>query len=189
MMAHRHGQVWNGQQLASSLGVSGKAVAGYLDHLVHAFLVRVLPSFHVDLGKRLVKKPKVYVRDSGILHALLRIPDLDALHGHPLLGASFEGYVVEQVCSALPEGLEASFWGVHSGGELDLVIHDGARALAGIEVKYGDRSRPGRSFYTAMQDLQLPRAWVVHAGSERWELDDRSEVIGLDELLEEVQGL
>lgn len=189
MLAYRHGQVWNGQQLAASLGITGRTVANHRDHLIHAFLVRELRPFHANLGKRLVKKPKVYLRDSGILHTVLRVPDRDALLGHPLLGASFEGYVVEQVCSQLPQGLEASFWSVHSGAELDLVLHDGVRPVAGIEVKYGDQKRPARGFYSAVSDLSIPRAWVVHSGEERWRLDERSEVIGLDELLSEIHEL
>ncbi len=189
MLAYRQGQIWNGEQLATSLGVSNKTVAGYRDHLINAFLVRELRPFHANLGKRLVKKAKVYVRDSGILHTLLRIPDRDALLGHPVLGQSFEGYVVEQVCNNLPVGLQAAFWGVHGGAELDLVLHDGVKAVAAIEVKYGDRVRPGRGFYNAIEDLDIPMAWVVHPGPEQWSIDDTADAIGVEALHDRLRSL
>lgn len=189
MLAYRQGQIWNGEQLATSLGVSGKTVAGYRDHLVNAFLVRELTPFHANLGKRLVKKAKVYVRDSGILHTLLRIPDFDALQGHPMLGQSFEGYVVEQVCNSLPDGLQAAFWGVHGGAELDLVLHDGVKAVAAIEVKYGDQVRPKSGFHSALEDLGIRKAWVVHPGPEQWVIDDTAEAIGVDALQDRLRSL
>lgn len=189
MLAYRQGQIWNGEELASSLGVSGKTVASYRDHLIDAFLVRELRPFHANLGKRLAKKPKVYVRDTGILHALLRIPDFEALQGHPMLGQSFEGYVIEQVCNALPQGLQPAFWGVHGGAELDLVVHDGATVVAAIEVKYGDRVRPKRGFYSAMSDLHIQKALVVHPGPDRWVIDDHAEAIGVEDLTEALGSL
>jgi uncharacterized protein len=189
MLAYRQGQVWNAQQIASSLGVSGKSVAGYRDHLINAFLVRELLPFHANLGKRLVKKPKVYVRDSGILHALLRIPGFDALQGHPMLGQSFEGYVLEQVCSSIPAGLSPAFWGVHSGAEIDIILHDGARPVAAIEVKYGDKVRPGRGFHETLSDLSIKKSWVVHSGTARWQVTDGTEALGLGDLLQEISSL
>ncbi|NOY24343.1 MAG: ATP-binding protein [Oligoflexia bacterium] len=189
MLAYRQGQIWNAEQLATSLGVSGKTVASYRDHLIDAFLVRELRPFHANLGKRLVKKPKGYIRDSGILHTLLRVPSFDALQGHPMLGQSFEGYVIEQACNSLPSGLQPAFWGVHGGGELDLLLHDGANAVAAIEVKYGDRVRPKRGFYNAIADLNIAKAWVVHPGRDRWVIDDHAEAIGVEDLPQALASL
>lgn len=189
MLAYRQGQPWTGQDLAVGLGVSSPTVSRHRDQLVEAFLVRELRPLHRNLGKRLVKKPKVYVRDSGLLHTLLRIPDFDALLGHPLLGASFEGYVIEQVLTALPPGLEAGFWRTHAGAEIDLVIEGGGRVLAAVEVKYGAVPGPTRGFFDARQDLGDPPGWVVHPGTERWPIGPGVQAIGLDGLLGVVAGL
>ncbi len=185
MVAHRHAQVWNGQRLASGLGVSNPTVTRYRDLLVQAFLLRELLPFHRNVGKRLVKKPKLYIRDSGLLHALLRIPSYDALYGHPIIGASFEGYVVEQVIARLPEALEASFWRTHAGAELDLVLHRGVDPLCGVEIKLSAAPKPGRGFYQALKDLGDIPGWVVHAGAESWPIRRGVWAVGLEEFVRE----
>lgn len=183
MLAHRQGALWNASDLGASLGLSGRVVARYRDYLEGAFLVRCLPPFHVNGGKRLVKASKVYHRDSGLLHSLLQIASADALHGHPILGASFEGYVVEQVCSTLKRAGQVAFYRTHGGAEIDLVIHDGVRARAVIEVKYASDPRPTRGFHEARADLGDPPAWVVHPGEGRWPLAKGVEVMGVAEFL------
>jgi predicted AAA+ superfamily ATPase len=173
MLAHYHGHILNSSELARAFGISDNAVRRYLDLLVGTFLVRQLAPWHENLSKRQVKSPKVYVRDSGMLHALLGIESLDALEGHPQVGASFEGFAMDAVISRL--GLRADecfFWATHSGAELDLlVIRDGRRL--GFEFKRTDSPQLTRSMHTALEDLRLERLDVVHLGSQEYPLEDR----------------
>jgi predicted AAA+ superfamily ATPase len=189
MIAHRHGQPWTGEQLAGSLGVSAPTVARGRDRLEDAFLLRLLPPLHRNLGKRLVKKPKVYVRDSGLLHALLQVPSADALHGHPVLGASFEGYVIEEVAKVLGEHAALGYWRSHGGAEIDLVIEVGVQVTAAVEIKYASAPSPARGFFEARKDLGDPPGWIVHPGTERWRVSDGVEAVGVEEFLGMVRGL
>ncbi|MBI3800267.1 MAG: ATP-binding protein [Deltaproteobacteria bacterium] len=160
MCAHSHGQLWNASKLAQSLGVSQPTVQSYLGILQGAFMIRVLPSFAANLQKRLVKAPKVYVRDPGILHALLRLEDEDDLLGHPTYGSSWEGYVVEQVLGYVGAEWEASFYRTSAGAECDLILQKGRRLLA-IECKVSTAPEPTRGFWNALEDLTPEQAWVV----------------------------
>ncbi len=166
MMAHRHGQLWNASDLARGLGVSAPTVAWYADLFVGTFLVRRLEPLRANVTKRLVKSPKLYLRDSGLLHALLDLPDWDALQGHPIAGFSWEGFVIEQVLATRPDA-DATFYRTATGVELDLVVRRGAVATA-FEVKYGTAPRPERAFRTAVEDLRPKNTYVVHAGDASW---------------------
>jgi predicted AAA+ superfamily ATPase len=174
MIAHYHGQVWNGAELARATGVSQPTVARYLDALSEALVVRQVQPWFANLGKRQVRSPKVYVRDCGLLHRLLGIGTRDDLLGHPKVGASWEGFVIEQILT-----LDVSnpwFWGTHAGAELDLLVDvDGARV--GIEIKRTDQPRLTPSMRSALDDLQLDRMVVVHAGTHRFPLADRVEAV------------
>jgi predicted AAA+ superfamily ATPase len=170
MLAHYHGQVWNSSELAASLGVSHHTARSYLEALEQTFLVRRLLPWHANLGKRLVKSPKIYFRDTGLLHALLGIHDSVQLVTHPKLGASWEGFAIEQLLRAeAPE--EAWFYAVHSGAELDLVMVRGGRRI-GVEVKRADAPATTRSMRTARQDLGLDELWIVYPGARRFTLED-----------------
>ncbi|WP_295535966.1 ATP-binding protein [uncultured Pseudacidovorax sp.] len=161
MLAHLQGQLFNASQLGQSLGgASHSTAARYLDLLVDTLLVRRLEPFFPNVGKRLVKSPKVYLRDSGLLHALLGIASLADLQGHPIVGASWEGFVVEQVAAHLPEGAQLGFYRTAAGTELDIVIERGSRRL-GIEVKFSAAPTVGKGFWQARTDLELTRAVVV----------------------------
>src|ERR1035437_696563 len=162
MLAHYHGQIWNGTEIGASLGVSYHAARRYLDALSGAYVVRQLQPWFENLGKRVVKSPKVYVRDSGLLHSLLGIPDFPALQGHPKLGASWEGFVIEQILSWAGER-NAYFWATHSRAELDLLVMAKGKRW-GFEVKYRDAPTITKSMRIAMQDLKLERLWVVYPG-------------------------
>ncbi|OGA39570.1 MAG: hypothetical protein A3G24_23870 [Betaproteobacteria bacterium RIFCSPLOWO2_12_FULL_62_13] len=177
MIAHYHAQVWNGAEFARSLGVNEHTVRRYLDVLSGTFLVRQLPPWFENLSKRQYKAPKVYVRDSGLLHVLLGLGSWDELGAHPKLGASWEGFALEQVL-ALTSGVDAFFWGTHAGAELDLLlVHRGRRY--GIEFKYGDAPAMTKSLHVALADLTLDRAWIVYPGSESYTVHDKVEVIPL----------
>lgn len=171
MLAHNHGQTWNASKLARSMGLSDKTVRSYLDVLTGTFLVRQLQPWHINVGKRQVKAPKIYLRDSGVLHRLLGIDDRHGLLGHPQAGASWEGFALEQTLAALRPA-EAYFWSTHSGAELDLFFTHGGHPF-GIEFKLTDAPRVTRSMRIALDDLELRHLWVVHAGKERFPMDEK----------------
>jgi predicted AAA+ superfamily ATPase len=181
MLAHCHGQVWNAAEPARSLGVSEPTVRRYLDTLTHTLMVRQLQPWHENLGKRQVKAPKVYFRDSGLLHALMGVGTLPELLAHPRCGASWEGFALEQVLRmARPDA--AYFWATHQGAELDLLLLRGEQRI-GVEFKRADVPTVSRSMRTAFQDLKLERLYVVYPGAHRFELGDRIEAVPLSALL------
>ncbi len=171
MLAHYHGQVWNASELARSMGVDGKTVRSYLDVLTATFMVRQLQPWFADVGKRQVKAPKVYLRDTGILHSLLALPNHDTLTGHPRVGASWEGFVLEQIFELLQPG-DAYFWATHQGAELDLLFTRAGRTY-GIEIKYSEAPRVTKSMRIALADLGLEHLWVIHPGAARFPADER----------------
>lgn len=177
MLAHYHGQIWNGADLARSLGVTEHTVRRYLDVLTGTYLVRQLPPWFENLSKRQYKAPKVYVRDSGILHALLGLGSWSELSAHPKLGASWEGFALEQVLTQA-RGTDAYFWGTHAGAELDLLlIHRGRRY--GVEFKYGQAPTMTKSLHIALADLRLDRAWIVYPGTDTYAVHEKVEVVSL----------
>jgi len=171
MLAHYHGQIWNNAEPARSLGVSEPTVRSYLDILENVFMLRVLQPWHANLSKRQVKAPKIYFRDTGLLHYLLGIRSELDLQNHPKSGASWEGYAVEEVLKAtLPD--EAYFWATHSGAELDLLlIKDGQRI--GVECKRVDAPRLTASMRSSLQDLELDRLFVVYPGTLAYPITEK----------------
>jgi predicted AAA+ superfamily ATPase len=177
MLSHYHGQIWNGAELASAMGVSPHTTRKYLDALQQTYMVRVLQPWHENLGKRIVKSPKIYLRDSGLFHALQGIQDGTQLQMHPKIGASWEGFVVEEVLRVFQPD-QAWFYAVHAGSELDLFfLHGGLRI--GVEVKREDAPRLTRSMHIAWQDLRLDRLFVVYPGERRYALGDGIECVPL----------
>lgn len=183
MLAHHHGGLLNAAELARGLGVDGKTVAAYLDLLVDLLLVRRLPPWHANVGKRLVKSPKAYVRDSGLIHALLGLGDLESLLGHPVVGASWEGFVIENVIAVAPAGTEASFYRTSAGAEIDLLLALPGGRLWAIEVKRSTAPKVEKGFHLACEDLKPERRFVVYPGNERFPLRHDTEAIGLDALI------
>lgn len=175
MVAHYHGQIWGAAEPARALGVSTSTVGRYLDLMTDAFMIRQLKPWHANLAKRQVKSPKVYVRDSGPLHALLGVEGRKALESHPKVGASWEGFVVEQTLAAEPHD-DAWFWATHQGAELDLLLRRGDR-LYGVECKRADAPRMSPSIRIALEDLQLERVAVIYPGTKRYSLADRVEAV------------
>jgi predicted AAA+ superfamily ATPase len=182
MIAHYHGQVWNSAEPARALGVSNPTARRYLDLLTDALVVRQLQPWHANLKKRQVKSPKVYVRDSGLLHQLLGVESEKALFEHPRLGASWEGFVIEQVLAAEHHD-EAWFWATHQGAEIDLILRRGDRLL-GVECKRKDAPKLTRSIRIAMEDLGIERVAVIYPGTRRYALDERVEVVPVAGLAE-----
>jgi predicted AAA+ superfamily ATPase len=182
MLAHYHGQVWNAAQMSNSLGISASGARNYLDVLEQTYMVRRLQPWHVNTGKRLVKSPKVYIRDSGLLHALAGIDGMKQLWTNPQLGASWEGFVVEEVLSHF-KPREAWFYATHAGAELDLFfLHKGKRI--GVEVKRTAVPAMTRSMHIALEDLSLDKLYLVHAGDLQVKLAPKVEAVPLGRLRE-----
>lgn len=182
MAAHYHAQVWNHADPARALGVSEPTVRRHLDLLTDALMLRQLQPWHANLRKRQVRSPKLYLRDTGLLHQLLGIPDQRALLHHPRLGASWEGFVIEQILAGEPHD-EAAFWATHQGAEIDLLLRRGDR-LYGVEVKRVDAPRVTPSIRIALADLALERVAVVVPGGKRFALADRVEAVPVTTLAE-----
>lgn len=188
MLAHVQGGTLNAAQLARGLGVDGKTVARYLDLLVDLLLVRRLPPFHANVGKRLVKSPKVYVRDSGIVHTLLGLDDREAVLGHPVAGGSWEGFVLENLLGAAPERVKPCFYRTAAGAEIDLVLELPGGKLWAIEIKRGLAPKLEKGFHHAREDLKPERSFVVYSGEDRYPKGAGIEVIGVAELAALIAG-
>ena len=189
MVAHYHGQVWNASELARSFGVAHTTVQRYLDLLTETFMVRQLPSWHENVGKRQVKAPKVFVRDSGILHTLLGLRNAREIDTHPKVGASWEGFALDAVVARLrAEPEECFFWATHSGAELDLLVVRGGERV-GFEFKRTTTPAATRSMHVAMDTLRLRNLWVVHAGERGFDLGPHMRATPLARLLQELSPL
>jgi len=189
MLAHNQGTLLNASRLASGLNISAPTVTSYIDLLVDLLLVRRLPPFYANVGKRLVKSPKTYVRDSGLTHALLNIETYEDLLGHPVSGPSWEGFVIENLIVAAPARTLASFYRTAAGAEIDLLLElGGQRGTWAVEIKRGLSAKPQRGFYQALEDVQPARAFVVHAGEDSYPISEDIEAIGLRELAELLSG-
>lgn len=189
MLAHYHGQIWNASEFGRSFGVSHHAVRRYLEALEGTFMLRVLRPWAENLAKRQVKSPKVYVRDSGLLHTLLDIDDSNHLERHPKVGASWEGFVVEALIQRLgARADQCYFWATHSGAELDLLVIDGTRRF-GFEVKRTTAPGVTPSMRHALSDLGLTRLDVVHAGTETFPLAPSVRAVAAHRLLDDVEPL
>lgn len=179
MIAHCHGQTWNGAEFARALGTSEATARKYLDILTGAFMVRALPPWFENLKKRQVKAPKVYVRDTGLLHELLGLSEEQDLAGHHKVGASFEGFALEQLLAGL-DTRDAYFWATHGGAELDLLVFGGGKRY-GFECKFADAPGTTRSMRVALEDLGLSHLWIVYPGEEAYPLDDRISVLPISQ--------
>jgi hypothetical protein len=186
MLAHYHGQTWNASELARSMGFTDKTLRSWLDILTETFMIRQLQPWHENIAKRQVKAPKLYFRDSGLLHRLLDLPDETALLGHPKVGASWEGFALEEVLRRL-HPFQSFFWSVHQGAELDLlVMRDGQRW--GFEFKFSEAPAITPSMKTAALDLKLDRLFIVYPGKDAYPVAEGIEVLPLGEIGKLRQG-
>lgn len=183
MTSHLQGQLINYNSIANSLGISSPTAKKYIEFLNHAFLIRILEPYHRNSSKRLVKSPKLYFRDTGILHSLMGIDTYEELLGHPVAGSSWEGYVIEQIVSQLPENLNASFYRTQQGAELDLVISKGLQPIIGIEIKLSSSPSISRGTQISLDDLGLEKGYVITPNSDRYLIKENIEVISLAEYL------
>ena len=180
MLAHYHGQVWNAAEFARALGSSEGTARRYLDILSGAFMVRALPPWFANIRKRQVRSPRIYVRDTGLLHSLLTVDTGDEVAGHPKVGASFEGFAVEQIVGTFAAS-GVYFWATHGGAELDLFVMRGGKRY-GFECKLADAPGTTRSMRAALNDLELEHLWVVYPGDEAYPLDDRISVLPITDI-------
>ena len=187
MLAHNQGQFLNASRLAGSLSISAPSVSSYVDLLVDLLLVRCLRPYHANIKKRLVKSPRVYVRDSGITHALLGIADYNQLSGHPVFGTSWEGFVIENLLTIAPDRTTASFYRTSAGAEIDLVLKLPSGEIWAIEIKSGLAPRLEKGFYNALEDINPERSFVVYAGLDRYPVTEKTDAISLAELARELR--
>ena len=181
MLAHVHGQLFNASTLANSLDVSAPTVTRWLDHMVGALLVRRLEPFHANLGKRLVKSHKVYVRDSGLLHSLLGLTTVADLQGHPMTGASWEGFVIDHIAAHLPAGSSMSFYRTAAGAELDVVVESGQHII-GFEIKFSVAPKVSKGFWQSLKDIQPQQTYIVAPVQQRWPFAEDVEVITVGDI-------
>lgn len=189
MLAHSQGATLNASRLATGIEASAPTIHRYVNLLSGLLLVRQLMPLHRDLGKRLVKSPKVYVRDSGLVHALLGIRTFNDLAGHPVVGLSWEGMVIENLLQVAPDRTVASFYRTAAGAEIDLVLEIPGHGLWAVEIKRSVAGRPGRGFYSACRDLMPKRRFVVHAQSSQYPIDADTQAIGVRQLADKLAAL
>ncbi len=183
MLAHSQGGLLNAAKLGGSLSLTGRTISNYIDLLSDLLMVRRLNPWHANTKKRLVKSPRVYVRDSGLLHALLGLEDFARVSGHPVLGASWEGFVIENLLAHAPERTQAGFYRTSAGAEIDLLLQlPGKTKPWAIEIKYGLTPKPSRGFYQAIKDLEPEKAFVVYSGDTAFPLGEHAEAISLPDL-------
>jgi len=180
MLAHYHGQTWNSSEIARSMGMSDKTIRSYLDILTGTYMVRQLQPWFENIAKRQIKSPKIFLRDSGILHTLLDLPDHHALIGHPKLGASWEGFAIEQILQILKPG-EAYFWATHSGAELDLFFSHRNKRY-GFEIKYNEAPKTRKSMHISIEDLRLDHLWIIYPGKDAYPVGEKISVLPLKDL-------
>jgi len=170
MLAHLHGQLWNASRIAGSLGISAPTARRYLDILTETFIIGQLQPYHLNIKKRLIKSPKIYIRDSGLLHALLRVRTMEDLQGHPSLGNSWEGFVIEQIIGLIPENWEYYFYRTGAGAEIDLLLFDSRNKPVAVEIKYSLSPKITKGFWQAYKDLSCKMGFIIYPGEESYPL-------------------
>jgi len=183
MISHIHGQQLNYNSLSKSLGLSSPTIKKQVEFLEHAYIVRLLEPYFFNTSKRLVKSPKIYIRDSGLLHSLLEVDDFDYLFGHPIIGNSWEGYVIEQIASVLPEDYSLNYYRTQQGAELDLVVCKNLRPILGIEIKLSSSPKFSIGNEISLNDLGLDKCYVVVPEVENYFLKNNVEVVSLNEMI------
>lgn len=187
MLAHQQGALVNVSNLASSLGTSSPSINRYIDLLCDLLLMRKLPPHFVNTKKRLIKTPKTYLRDSGLMHALLNISDMDGLISNPVAGASWEGFVIENLLNALPQGALSSFYRSNAGAEIDLIIEHGGNKKLAFEIKLGRAPKATKGFFNALDDVQPDKAFIIYSGQDRYPYQGDIDVVGVREAIQIIQ--
>jgi predicted AAA+ superfamily ATPase len=182
MLAHMHGQMWNASTIAGSLGITAPTVKHYLDILEETFIARVLTPWYSNTGKRLMKSPKVYIRDSGLLHALLRLSTTEDLRAHPTVGSSWEGFVIEQLLGSLPRDRQAHYYRTSAGAEIDLVLQNRRNRSIAVEIKYSSTPQVTKGFWNAMDDLSCKKGYVIYPGEHAYPISEKVTALPLAQI-------
>ncbi|WP_442588118.1 ATP-binding protein [Pedobacter sp. AW31-3R] len=188
MLAANTGSIWTAENYARALGVSSTTIKRYLDFMEGAFMIRQLPAWYINVGKRVVKAPKVYIRDSGLLHQLNRIKSSAELPLNLIVGASWEGYVIEQIYQLKPRHLEIYYYRTQHGAECDVILVDGLKPVAAVEIKYAEVPSLSRGFYHVLDDLEISKAFVITPGEKQYALDEKTTICGLKFFLMDILG-
>jgi uncharacterized protein len=183
MLAINHGGIWNSEMYARSLGITGPTVNRYVDFMEGAFLLRILAPWYINANKRMVKSPKIYIRDTGILHHMAAVESYDKLPGHPIVGASWEGYVIEEICRQLPFGIKPYFYRTHHGAEVDLLLVKGIKPICAIEIKFSSSPSISKGFYEVLTDLNLESGFVIVPDEKTYKLSEKAIIVGLEGFL------
>lgn len=186
MLAANTGSIWTAENYARALGVSSTTIKRYLDFMEGAFMVRQLPAWYINVGKRVVKAPKVYIRDSGLLHQLNRIKSSAELPLNLIVGASWEGYVIEQIYQLKPRHLDMYYYRTQHGAECDVILVDGLKPVVAVEIKYAAVPSLSKGFYNVLEDLQIEKAFVITPGEKQYALDEKTTVSGLQFFLKNI---
>ena len=189
MLAHNHGNLWNAESFSRALGISGTTVHRYLEYMEGAFVVQLLQPWHANLKKRLIKSPKVFLNDSGLLHQMLNIRDSDSLLGNPICGASWEGFVIQEIMKQLPEEVQIHFYRTQHGAECDLVLSVAEKPILALDVKLSNAPSVSRGFIQSLDDLGLEKGWVITPESDQYPLNNRVNVISLSNFLGRIKSL
>lgn len=189
MLAHSHGQLWNASRISNSMGLSAPTVRKYLNILEETFIVRQLPPYYTNIKKRLIKSPKVYIRDSGLLNVMAGIRMFEDLQGHPLLGSSWEGFIIEQITGVLPENSHLYFYRTNAGAEIDLLFFDARNRPVAIEIKYSTSPKLSKGFWLAYEDLSCKRGFVVYPGEESYPVGKNVSTLPVNNLKAIVEGV
>ena len=182
MLAHNHAQLWNASLISKSLGVTAPTVNHYLNILEQTYIIRRLLPFHINIKKRLIKSPKIFIRDSGILHALLNIRTLDDLQSHPSIGNSWEGFVIEQIISILPDYWDIFFYRTNAGAEIDLILFNANKSPVAVEIKYSSSPKLSRGFWNVYSDLKCKKGFIVYAGKESYPVGENVFTLPISEM-------
>jgi len=185
MLAHQNGQLLNQENLARSVGVTSPTISKYLEYLEYAYIIRRLHPWHKNIKKRLVKSPKVYIRDTGVLHALLRIDSEDSLRAHPAAGGSWEGFAIQQIVATASEKFSFYFYRTHQGAETDLLIVKDAQPVMCIEIKLNRSPKPSKGFLSVINDNQTKRNAMIVPGNDRYPVHEQIDVIGINEFMKD----
>ena len=187
MLAHNHGQIWNASKIGNAMGVSSPTAKNYLEILNETFIIRNLPPYYKNIKKRLIKSPKIYIRDSGILHTLLNIKTFDDLLGHPIAGYSWEGFIIEQIINNFQDKYEPNFYRTNAGAELDLVLTRPNEDPIGIEIKLSLTPKLGKSFWNSFNDVECKKGYVIYPGDEVYKISEEVTVCPLNYLFESLE--
>jgi len=179
MLAHCHGQLWNASQIAASMNLSAPTIKKYLDILEDTFIVRQLQPYYPNIKKRITKSPKIYIRDSGLLHNLLRVRNYEELHDHPALGSSWEGFVIEQIIGIAPPTWETYFYRTAVGAEVDLLLISDQNDPIAIEIKYSLSPKASRGFWSSLEDLQCRKGFIIYPGEDSYPVSNEVDVLPL----------